>query len=323
MNAVKTTEKTYETYLSEWSRIDTTAGWAKGDLLVEMTADAKYGDGAMDALAKDTGTSKTTLYNYRDVARTFPRDSRRPEISWSVYVELLPLSEGDREKILNELQHKLPVGKTVRAVRKMISQQKAASTRARNQRAEKIGNFITNEVNAAGGLSNAELMKKLEAHGYLADDSDKPLISNQIGFQVQQGRIRKDGDRLSPPKPEVIAGPPKEKLTPSKVQEILAKVPAQHEKPQEEKPEEWIDHREYPAGDATVGEAIVIIERGEKTSKRALSVLFPDKHTFEVVFTPENWTAFINAEYARLNHPSNQPVGVEPDRDNLAGATAE
>ena len=83
------TGRTYEQYRDEFNRIDGTANWAKGDLLNEMTADARYGDETMTRLSEDTDTPVSTLYALAQVAEKYPENSRRLEIPWSVYRELV------------------------------------------------------------------------------------------------------------------------------------------------------------------------------------------------------------------------------------------
>lgn len=78
--------RTYEEYRDEYNRIDGTANWAKGDLLNDMLArHAEYGNSYMERLSEDADTPVSTLYAYAQVARTYPENSRRLEIPWSVY----------------------------------------------------------------------------------------------------------------------------------------------------------------------------------------------------------------------------------------------
>lgn len=310
MNAVATAQKSYEDYVSEWSRIDTTAGWAKGDLLVEMTADARYGDKKMEDLAKDTGTSKSTLFDYRKVAVTFPEKSRRPDISFSVHSLLAALDAADREQILPGLAKHV----SYRQAKKDIAAHNRKKTSVRNARITVAKDIITKAVtDAANGITAKDILAILGTKGYITDNPanpDKSVIDAGFISAKDDALIRhhQDDGKYYPPEkinPEIIPGTARVPLTPSKVQEILAKS---QEQPEQEAPE-WTDSREYHAGESLV--------TAQQNAKMDVWLTATGDVGAKLIFTRDQWADFITAEYARLeveaaetglesrtNHPS-------------------
>ena len=194
----KTAQKSYAEYVSDWQRIDTTAGWAKGDLLAEMTADARYGDKSMEDLAKDTGTSRSTLFEYRKVALTFPEKSRRPDISFSVHSLLAAMDAADRDEILPAL----PQWITTRQFKKDMTARKREKTGDRNKKLEAAAESIATTVQNTPGITKEKVLESLAARGYFRAD-DKDSIRDAWSMAQRGGNFRVEGEKVYPPEPPV------------------------------------------------------------------------------------------------------------------------
>lgn len=75
--------KTYEDHLEAWIHVSESVEcrkWALGAIAASL--EKKHGDGAMKQLSKDTGTSKTRVYEYAKTYRAFQNSQRSERLSF-------------------------------------------------------------------------------------------------------------------------------------------------------------------------------------------------------------------------------------------------
>lgn len=101
---------TRELTRTEWMELGRTivsriegSTWALGDWLIEGGRNTRqwHGGSSYEKASQITGYSKAHLSNAFRVAETFPKDSRRPTLSWSVHRETMRLASDLRGPVLS------------------------------------------------------------------------------------------------------------------------------------------------------------------------------------------------------------------------------
>lgn len=98
--------------VAEWVRVESGANGIKGDLAAEV--ETCYGENRLGEFADRVGTPLDTIRDLRRVARAYPENWRRSQVSWGVHRVFA--CEPDRDKLIRDF----PEGGTVTLAKALL-----------------------------------------------------------------------------------------------------------------------------------------------------------------------------------------------------------
>ena len=206
-----------------WRSADTQVNWLKGDIAAEV--DKSYGDDKLGEFAAMVDENKSTIQEYRRVAKAYDPKCRHLDISWSVHQVFA--AEDERQTFLQ--MFKLQGKKTVKDAKGMLRNKNAELTRAKNEKIRTAEGVIVGIVSTSpDGITKEGIREALKAAGLESPEAmtreEYEIIDPAFGNVTKDKRIVKKDDRYYPP--GVITGPEAEVKQEVKQEEVkLPTVP--------------------------------------------------------------------------------------------------